>query len=281
MTPEETAAKLASLEALVSEQASFINGLKVGQSSSGSSSDAKKKEVEQDEGPWAPHYRTKNPHAARPNTVSDKPQHYDLCNSPTFALLDSKVSALKYEFRTAETLLSYLFDSNQLLNESLPFLTSLLKDKRSKPLEDEGPDSGISEADREVDNHLWALASLQKTNEEIYRLWSQRGDYIRLKTKFENSPNSITLAERTLLQHLEIKAYGMADGLSLADAGINAALVEFGEKAATATMQYAAKMEAQSEHRQLQGGRGKGSKGKGKGGKGEKGRKGGPGAGAT
>ena len=278
MTPEETAAKLVALEALVSEQASFINGLKAGQATGSAS--ATKKEVEQDEGPWAPHYRTKNPHAARPNTVSDKPQHYDLCNSPTFALLDSKVSALKYEFRTAESLLSYLFDSNQLLNESLPFLTTVLRSKRSKPLEDELSENDISEADREVDNHVWALVSLKKSNEEIYRLWSQRGDYIRLKTKFEHRPNSTSLAERTLLQHLEIKAYGMVDGLTLADADINAAVAEFGEKAATATMQYAAKMEAQAEHYQLTGGRGKG-KGKGKGGKGEKGRKGGPGAGAT
>ena len=279
MTPDETAAKLSTLETLVREQASFISGLKLGQSSSGSTSKLVK-EVERVEGPFVPHYRTKNPHAARPNTVTDKPQHYDLCNSPTFALLDSKVSTLKYEFRTAESLLSYMFDATTMLNETLPYLTTNLMAQRSKPLEDSDPDSFTSEEDRLIDDHVWALASLKGTFDEVYRLWSQRGDYIRLKTKFENTPNSITLAERTLLQHLEIKAYGMADGLSLADSGINKALEEFGEKAATATMQYAAKMEAWSDHRQRESPKGKG-KGKGKGGKGEKGRKGGPAAGAT
>ena len=86
----------------------------------------------------------------------------------------------------------------------------------------------------------------------------------------------MTLAERSLLSHLEIKFYGMVDGLSLVDGDINDWISDFGDKSATAVLNQSAKLFAQQGQGRGRGkGKGKG-KGDGKGGKG--GSKGGPGS---
>ena len=266
---ESVAEQVAELKRQLKEQALFINGLQLGQNqlqtNVGSSSSSSK----EDKGPWAPHYDKSNPHAPRPKTTSDEPQLYDLSNSGTYALLESKVSSFKYEFRTNEPVLSYLFDSKHLLDEIMPTLADALNKTRSKPFEG---DTTPSDEDQAVDDTSWSLAALKNSMDKIYKLLAQRADYIRLKVRFDNQPGGITLAERALLQHLEIKFYGMADGLSLVDEDINSWMSDFGEKSAAATLNYSAKLHAQG------GGR-KGGRGKGKGGKGGKGGgKGGPGS---
>ena len=164
---DDMAQQLADLKKIVSDQAAFITGLKVGQSSSSSSSTTVKEEKE--EGPWAPHYRATNPHTPRPRTVTEEPQLYDLAHSKTYDLLDSKVSALKYEFRTLEPCLSYLYDTQQLVYEISPALLELLKDKRSKPAEG---DDNPSDEDQKVDESTWSLVALTKSLDKIYEIMS-------------------------------------------------------------------------------------------------------------
>ena len=180
-TPEEVASQLAALQKIVQDQATFIAGLQAAGAGSSKGSETKK---EEDRGPWAPHYRAINPHAQRSNTCSEKPQLFDLAFSPTFQTLESKVSSFKYEFRTIEPVLSYLFDTRTLLDESLPFIVKACAERRSKSAEG---DDNPSEEDAEVDTHLWALAAHKNSMDKIYELLSQRGDYIRLKTKYDDS----------------------------------------------------------------------------------------------
>jgi hypothetical protein len=268
-TNADVAAQVQELQRLVKDQAAFISGLKAGasQSTNGDSSTSKKTK---DEGPWAPHYPESNPHAPRPKTVSDEPQLYDLAQSPTYALLEAKVSSFKYEFRTVEPVLSYLSDSKALLEEVLPTVADALNSKRSKPLDG---DTAPSAEDQTIDSASWSIAALRNSLEKTYKLLAQRADYIRLKVKFDNQPGGITLAERALLQHLEIKFYGMADGLSLVDSDINEWMSDFGEKSATATLNWSAKLHAQSSGNRGGKGKGKGQKGQGRG---KGGGKGGP-----
>ena len=77
----------------------------------------------------------------------------------------------------------------------------------------------------------------------------------------------MTIAERALLQHLEIQFYGMVDGLSLVDTSVNSWIKDYGEKSATAMMNQSAKLFAQGRSGGKGGRSGKG-KGGGKGGKG-------------
>jgi hypothetical protein len=269
---DEMKEQLNELKKIVSEQAAFITGLQVGQSTGDSSSTATAAK-EKEEGPWAPHYRATNPHTSRPRTVSEQPQLYDLAHSKTFDLLESKVSALKYEFRTLEPMLSYLYDVQQLVYEMSPALHDLLKDKRSKPADG---DDNPSEEDQKVDESTWSLVALSNSLDKVYQVLSQRGDYIRLKVKFDNQPGGMSIAERALLQHLEIQFYGMVDGLTLVDDKVSGWIKDFGDKAATATLNHAAKQAAQGPNRYTGKGRGKGDR-KGGGGKGGKGKgKGGP-----
>ena len=255
MDPQQMERELESLRALVRDQGNILAGIQVGSSvnSSASASDTTASEV--DEGPWVPYYAASNPHAQRPNNTSDKPQHFELYASPTFRLLEDKTTAMKYEFRTLEAVLSYLFDSQYMAEDLFPQLLEFLLSKRSCAPGTEAEGISVSDEDGKLDGFMWALAALPKSLKEIYTLLTQRGDYIRLKTKFDYQPGGITAAERLLLTHLEIKMHGMADGLALVDSKINNWMTDYGDRAASATASYAAKLFA----------KGTGSVGKGRG----------------
>jgi len=249
--------KVKALEKLVKDQSNVILALQADA--------AGKKDKDEDEGPWVPHYPRTNPHAQRPPTANDKPQLYDLTHSPTYAILEQKVTAFRYEYRTLEPSLSYLFDLKTLFEATLPYLSKTLTEKRSRPSED---DLNPSAADLEVDDTAWALLAMQSTLKDTYKLLAQRADYIRLKTRFDSQQGGITIGEKAFLQHLETKFYGMADGLSIVDSDVSKWTKEFGDKTATARLTVSAKLAAGRA-------KGKGDKGKGRDGKG--GQKGGKG----
>ena len=264
MTPEEEE-RLKVLEKMVTDQSLLLQGFALGQTAAGASSSSTP--AVEEEGPYVPHYSQNNPHAARPNTVSEKPQHFELYGSNVWRMMDKQTTGLKYEYRTLEPALSYLYDAKTYFTLALPGLVSVLEGARSVPA---GTETGedVKESDQEVDDQLWGLAALQNSLNEIYVLLTQRSDYIGLKTKYDVQPGGITVAEKALLNHLEIKLHGMAQGITLVNSTMNQVMIDFGEKASTASLNFAAKQQAKG-----------GGKGGGKGAKGGKGGKGGKGAG--
>ena len=271
-----TAEEVAALRAQLADQATFIAGLRAGTSRVEPTPVVPVPVAAPVELHYVPHYDTQNPHASRPRTVLDCPQHFDLSASPTYRSLQDKPSPLKYEFRTLEAGLSYLYDSKTMLAESLPSLTESLQarvvaDSDIAALETEAERVLARATNLQVEEHVWIFEGLKNSLEGIYRMFAQRADFVRLKVRYENKPGGMSLTDRTFLNYLETKLHGVADGLTLTDDDVNKWLEDFGEKSAAATMTLATKTSA---------GHFKG-KGAGKGGKGGEGGKGGKGGADT
>jgi hypothetical protein len=256
----EFAALRAELQSLKDQQAGFTAGFAASASVPSSSTTG-----EEEAGPFVPYYSTINPHSQRPLPTTDEPQLYSLEHSSTFRELETaRGSSLKYEFRTAEPLLSYLFDIPQEIEWLEPLTREHLLSSRSKP---PTATEEVNEKDKKLDDLIVSLLSVKNPLAGCYKLLNQRADYIRLKTRFESNPRGMTAAERGLLNYLETKFYGFADGLTLIDSDVSGWIDSFGEKSATAILQQAAKASAGGRGKGGKGGKGKG--GKGKGGKGE------------
>ena len=261
-SPEDLSAQVA---ALILE----VNRLKqqnAEQAAAGSSSSSAAPEPEE-QGPWVPHYATTNPHATRPTYLSDEPQYFELGSDLTYDRLGrNKGTALRYEYRTSETVASSLFNCTTELDFILgPAQRALVQARSCEQGKD--PNEKVSEADQELDDTIWSLHALSKSLGKSYKILAQRLDYIRLKAKFDDNPNGMSLSEKTLLQYLEEKTVGVADGLHVVDQQVNGWLVDFGEAANKATLNYSAKLRAH-ESAGRGGGRGRSKGGKGRGGKG-------------
>ena len=213
MTPEEDE-RIKSLEKMVRDQALLLQGFALGTQATGAGGSSVSP-AEEVEGPYVPHYSQENPHAARPNTVSEKPQHFELYGSNVWRMMEKQTTGLKYEYRTLEPVLSYLYDVKAFLENAVPDLASVVESTRSVPDGAEDGNKGVTEEDQKVDDRLWSLAALKNSVDEIYVLLTQRSDYIGLKTKYDVQPGGVSIAEKALLNHLEIKLHGMAQGITL------------------------------------------------------------------
>lgn len=244
------------------ETAAFRAGAAAGAASSSRAEETEER-PEHDPGPYAPYYSDSNPHAPRPLNISDTPQLYALEHSATYRELEGRQgSSLRYEFRTLEPVLSYLYDVKAELDWVVPASLQNLLGQRSQTVE--ALPTAVTPADQKIDELCGHLLGIKNSIYGCYTILNQRSDYIKLKTKFESNPRGITAAERGLLNYLETKFYGFADGLTVVDGDMQKWITSFSEKAASAILLQAAKSSAKG------GGKGKGKGGKGKGkGKGE------------
>ena len=221
----------------------------------------RRREVAEDQLTYVEHKGFVNPHAQRPVNISSKPQYFPLVHSETARLLgEQRGSALKYEFRTSETTLSFLFDAKTELTESVPWLVERLLRTRTQPITEDGP-NGPSADNQELDNYILALEGIKNTVSGSYRLLDQRVEYLKVKARCDANPGGASAHEKTLLAYLESLTHGFIEGVEIHDEQINERIREFAEKVSSATLKTV-------DNRK--GGKGKDGKG-GKGGKGEKG----------
>ena len=244
MTPEGLTAKVAKLAAAVADlsaknamQLNFIGGVKSGQGGVGSFSSSEK------EG-FFEHYLEANPQEDRQRTLSDNnPQLFDASDTRAVRkLVDSdRSSGLTSGFNVPEPAWCFLFDASASVKELLKSTMCLLEKKRSTPREDVQPGETVSPEDQHIDKICESLSVAENIRSPYdYCVW--RGDYIRRRWRMGNA---VTPDDHEQLQHLEIQLCWLMNCLARINPHTQESAEDFESKAATATLNQAAKMEGQ------------------------------------
>ena len=190
------------------------------------------------------HYLEANPQEDRQRTLSDNnPQLFDASDTRAVRkLVDSdRSSGLTSGFNVPEPAWCFLFDASASVKELLESTKELLEEKRSKPLEDVQPGETVSPEDQHIDKIYESLVVAENIRSPYdYCVWG--GDYIRRRWRMGNA---VTPDDHEQLQHLEIQLCWLMDSLALINPHTQESAEDFESKAATATLNQAAKMEGQ------------------------------------
>ena len=211
---------------------------------------------------YVPHNPSQNPFARRPSNVTDEPQIYDLSNDATHALLGSRNTQARYEYKVLECLCSYLSDSASLEKEWTPQVIALLNAHR-----DNDPSA---EFNSRLDDVIWSVVSTRNTQAKVFDLLAKRLDYVRLKTRSESSGQQMSSGDRILLQSLETRLFGIVDNLTLRTPDFESWVEDHRDKVIYAQVKLSASQTANKGKDRGKGDRqptkGQGGRGRGKGG---------------
>jgi len=223
---------------------------------------------------YVPHYASLNPFARRPPNVTDKPQLCDLSNDPTHALLGSRNTQARYEYKVLECLCSYLSDCASFEKVWIPQVIPLLNAHRSRPSGTEagGTVDAGTEVNERLDDVIWSIESTRNSHAEVFDLLAKRLDYVRLKTRSETPGQQMSSGDRTLLQSLETRLFGIVDNLTLRTPDFEHWVEDHRDKVIYAQVKLSASQTANKGKDRCKGdrqpnkGQGQGGRGRGKGG---------------